>query len=433
MKTIKNKKRQKQHSMLNRRQFIKCTTSLGVAAMTHTWQTPFVFAKEKTVLRYLASGVTEFPQIAQKAKEDLGIEVIMYPTKNFQETFLKIMTQPQNFDITDIDYGIIRHFVQAGMLKTIEASRIKYLNNFVSIFTSGELAGKKLSPQGGAPFLYTFLKGPGSREFSPMPSDWMCAVPVLYNADTLGVRPDLIKRPINNWHELLNPEFSGRASIINVPGIGILDAAMAIESMGKYSYKDKGNMTRAEIDRTVNILIEAKRRGQFYDFWADFKKSVEFMASGNVVIQSMWSPAVTQIRQMGIPCIYQPLEEGYRGWCYGHAIPKTASGKKLDAAYEFINWYHSGWAGGFMNRQGYYAPVPGTAEKFMQPHEWDYWMKGKPATKDIISPEGIVIENKGTSRDGGSFEERMSRIACWNSQMDESRYLQKRWQDFINA
>jgi putative spermidine/putrescine transport system substrate-binding protein len=29
----------------------------------------------------------------------------------------------------------------------------------------------------------------------------------VYNADTLGIRPDLIKRPINSWSELLNPEF----------------------------------------------------------------------------------------------------------------------------------------------------------------------------------------------------------------------------------
>lgn len=430
---MKNKKREKQAAGINRREFIKGTASLGVTAITSGWRIPRASAKEKFVLRYLVSGVDEHPEIARKAEEDLGIKVVFYPSKNFQETFLKIMTQPQNFDIIDIDYGIIRHFVRGGMLKPIESRRIKYLDKFAPIFTQGKLAGKTLSPQGGAPFLYTFLKSSKAPEFSSKPSDWMCSIPLVYNADTLGIRPDLIKRPIRNWHELLNPDFAGRAAIIDVPGIGILDAAMAIESMGKKTYKDKGNMSRAEIDQTIKVLIDAKRRGQFFDLWADFKKSVAFMSSGKVVIQSMWSPAVTQVRQMGIPCIYQSMEEGYRGWCYGHSIPKTVTGKKLDMVYEFINWYHSGWAGGFMNRQGYYAPVPETAEKFMAPYEWDYWMKGKPASKDIISPKGIVIEKKGTVRDGGSFEERMSRIACWNSQMDESRYLQKRWQDFVNA
>ena len=69
----------------------------------------------------------------------------------------------------------------------------------------------------------------------------------------------------------------------------------------------------------------------------------------------------------------------------------------------------------------------------MEAYEWDYWMRGKPAAKDIVSPDGIVIEHKGTVRDGGSFEQRMSRIACWNAQMDEGRYLQKRWRDFLDA
>jgi len=29
------------------------------------------------------------------------------------------------------------------------------------------------------------------------------------------------------------------------------------------------------------------------------------------------------------------------------------SGPKLDWAYEFVNWYLSGWAGAYLNRQGY--------------------------------------------------------------------------------
>jgi putative spermidine/putrescine transport system substrate-binding protein len=27
----------------------------------------------------------------------------------------------------------------------------------------------------------------------------MTLIPTIYNADTLGIRPDLIGRPINNW------------------------------------------------------------------------------------------------------------------------------------------------------------------------------------------------------------------------------------------
>src|SRR5687767_15199937 len=41
----------------------------------------------------------------------------------------------------------------------------------------------------------------------------------------------------------------------------------------------------------------------------------------------------------GIACTYQPLKEGYRAWAAGFGLPKTVSGKKADAAYDFINWF----------------------------------------------------------------------------------------------
>ena len=69
------------------------------------------------------------------------------------------------------------------------------------------------------------------------------------------------------------------------------------------------------------------------------------MASGEVVVQSMWSPAVTAVRARGIPCYYVPLKEGYRAWASGLGLMKHLSGMKLDAAYDYINWHQSGWQG----------------------------------------------------------------------------------------
>ena len=259
----------------------------------------------------------------------------------------------------------------------------------------------------------------------------MTLIPTVYNADTLGIRPDLIKRPINNWSELLNPEFKGKASILNIPSIGIMDAAMVVESMGEYKYPDKGNMTKKEIDLTMKILTEAKKAGQFRAFWSDFNESVNLMASGEVVIQSMWSPAITAVRTKGIPCVYQPLKEGYRAWAAGFGLPSTLKGKKLDAAYEFINWFLSGWAGAYLNRQGYYSAVLSTAKKYMEPYEWAYWMEGKPASRDIKSPGGSLLAKKGEVRDGGSYNARMGGVACWNAVMDENKYMVRKWNQFI--
>ena len=105
----------------------------------------------------------------------------------------------------------------------------------------------------------------------------------------------------------------------------------------------------------------------------------------------------------------------------------------LDAADEFINWYLSGWTGAFLNRQGYYTAVLDTAKKNMTADEWGYWMEGKPAQGDIVSPTGEKIESAGAVRDGGSFVERMGHVSVWNTVMDEDRYMVRKWNEFIAA
>jgi putative spermidine/putrescine transport system substrate-binding protein len=147
----------------------------------------------------------------------------------------------------------------------------------------------------------------------------------------------------------------------------------------------------------------------------------------------MWSPAITAVRTQGIPCIYQPLKEGYRAWAVGFALSAATKGYQADVCYEFINWYLSGFVGGHLNRQGYYSAVPSTAKEYMAAYEWDYWMLGKPATQDIMAPDGKKLAGAGEVRDGGSFEERMGGVACWNATMDENRYMVRKWNEFVAA
>jgi putative spermidine/putrescine transport system substrate-binding protein len=206
-----------------------------------------------------------------------------------------------------------------------------------------------------------------------------------------------------------------------------------VEATGTYKYPNKGNMTKAEIDLTTKFLTDAKKAGQFRAFWKDFNESVNPMASGETVIQSMCSPAVTAVRSKGIRCIFQPLNEGYRSWASGFAVSKGVTGPKADLAYEFVNWFLDGWAGAYLNRQGYCSAVLETAKANMEPYEWAYWMEGKPAEKDIKAPAGTLLEKVGSSRDGGSYDDRMGAVACWNAVMDENDYMVRKWNEFIAA
>lgn len=416
---------------LTRRQMLK-TTAAGAAATAFVAKAPAIHAAEDKVLRYLGTAVNQSADIAAKVKEDLGITIEYIPVTT-DEVTKRIVTQPNSFDVVDSEYFSLKKLMPSGNLLGMDATKIKEFDNITTAFTKGEIAGKKIGDQGTAPKKVFYLEGQKSTTFASEPTQWVTLIPTVYNADTLGIRPDLIGRPIKNWSELLNPEFKGKASILNIPSIGIMDAAMVVESMGEYKYPDKGNMTKDEIDMTMKIMTEAKKAGQFRAFWSDFNESVNLMASGEVVIQSMWSPAVTAVRSQGINCVYQPLEEGYRAWAAGFGLPSTIKGKKEELAYEFINWFLSGWAGAYLNRQGYYSAVLSTAQANMEAYEWDYWMLGKPAAQDIMSPSGQKLAAKGEVRDGGSYEDRMGGIACWNAVMDENKYMVRKWNEFIAA
>ena len=422
---------------LSRRDLLKRGSAVALGAAIGSQDItgfPTIWAQniKNVTLRQFGTGVSNINEIAIRAKEDLGITLEM-TALDTNATAQRVVTQPKSFDIADIEYFTLKNVWPSGNLQPMDISKLKHFDKIVGIFKDGRLTPSSKIAQGTAPHTVSFTDGQNSKNFSKSMTNWYTLVPTIYNADTLGIRPDLIGRPINSWTELLNPEFKGKASILNIASIGIMDAAMVCEAMGEVQYGDKGNMTTEEIDKTMAIFTEAKKAGQFRAFWQTFDESVNLMASGEVVIQSMWSPAITAVRSKGIPCVYQPLKEGYRSWGGGLGLSRNLSGLELDAAYEYINWYLSGWVGGLLMRQGYYSAAPETSKLHMSADEWGFWFEGKAAQNDIMDPFGNKLEPKGAKRDGGSFEERMGRVECWNSVMDENRYMVRKWNEFIAA
>ncbi|WP_081162216.1 ABC transporter substrate-binding protein [Ensifer aridi] len=393
---------------------------------------PTIWAQNPITLRQFGTGVSNINAIAEKCKEDLGITLEMTATDS-DAAAQRAVTQPDSYDIADIEYWIAKKVFPTGVMQPMDVSKIKYYDKIVPLFINGKLKPDSVVAQGTAPHTVGFVDAQDSKAFAKEPTQWMTLIPTIYNADTLGIRPDLVGREISTWADIMDPAFKGKTAILNIPSIGIMDAAMIMEAMGNIKYADKGNMTKDEIDRTIDFLIKAKQDGQFRAFWKSFDESVNLMASGEVVIQSMWSPAVAAVRSKGIACKYQPLKEGYRAWGGGLGLAAHLQGAQLDAAYEYINWYLSGWVGAYLNRQGYYSAAMETAKAHMSEDEWGFWVEGKPAKGDILSPEGKVMEKAGAVRDGGSFEERMGKVACWNSVMDEDRYMVRRWNEFIAA
>jgi putative spermidine/putrescine transport system substrate-binding protein len=407
-------------------------TAIGSGAVTGF---PTIWAQniKDVVIRHAGPPVTALPAIAAQATKDLGFTVQMQATES-ADLLNRLLSQSSVIDCSDISLTYMPYLVGRDIVQTIPLNKVKMWEQTIPLLTQGKYPdGREVSKQGIAPYTVIYAADADFKKFATAPTEWLSAVPTVTNADTLGIRPDLVGRPITSWADLISPEFKGKAALQDQPTVGVIDVAMAMEASGHIKYGNKGNMTKEEIDKTISTMMEIKKSGQFRSFWTTFDQSVNLMASGEVVIQSMWSPAVTAVRTRGIPCVFQPLKEGYRGWGYTLGVMKHLSGLQLDCFYEYLAWYMSGFPGAFIAREGYYSGQPSTAKKFLTEAEWDYWYAGKPAATDIVDPFGKLVEKAGRARDGGSFDERMGNIAVWNSVMEQDRYLIRRWNEFITS
>jgi putative spermidine/putrescine transport system substrate-binding protein len=425
---------------LSRRQVLKGAAAVTGAAIGSQLVTgfPTVWAQniKDVTITHIGSIYTTNPKIAEAANKDLGFKVEVQ-TLDQTTQINRMLTQPKTVDVTDFGNTSMGYFKGKDLIMAIPVKEYKHWDKTVPLFTEGKYPnGKSYSLEGYAPIKSQFWADASAKDYSLTPTDFLVGVPVMYNADTLGVRPDLVKRPITSWKELLSSDFTGKTALQDGVSVGVPDAAMALAAAGEMTYVDKGNMTRDEIDKTIAKLIEYKKAGQFRSFWTNFDQSVQLMASGEVVLQSMFAPAVTEVRTRGIDCAYKTLNEGARGWyIFQMAMKHLDSGDKLrrDCVMEYINWCNSGPNGAYFTRQGFYSSVPDLVKPLLSDNEYGYWYEGKAATADILDPFGKVMEHAGALRDGGSLWDRMGNVGIWNTLMDEDRYLNKKWQEFISA
>lgn len=428
-------KKTKKLNDLSRRDVLKgAAATAGLAAGSGVIGAPTIWAQNirDITLNHTGMSYSVLIDIARQASEDLGFKVEMSVTDH-SGLLNRMATDPNAIDVADTEIWQAKVYVPQGATQAVETSRIDLWDKITPIYTQGQFEGSEVSREGDSPFEFMYREAKDGRTFHDGVTDWATFMPGVYNADTLGIRPDLIGRPVESWADLFNSEFAGKAAIQNIPTIGIMDAIMAMEAAGLQTYADRGNPTRDEIEATINQLIELKRSGHWRALWNTFDESVNLMAAGEVVIQSMWSPAVTAVRTQGINVEYVSLKEGLRGWGNGLALMGHLDGLKLDAAYEYLNWYLSGWMGGFIAKQGYYISVPETARNFLTDNEWGFFYGGQAATDTITSPTGEVTNQPGEVRDGGSYEQRFKEVAVWNNLMDEADFLFTKWNEFNAA
>lgn len=422
--------------MINkRRDFLKKSAQLGLGTVATLGFPNILNAKQKKItIKVLGTHVTLQEEIRLQAQKDLGINIEFYPGGS-AEVLLNASTDPSSFDIYEQWSNSIKILWDANTIAPIEIDKLKYWNEINTLSKEGKISPNARYGAGDCPYKMLYTQKDGTLGSSP--TNTISFMPYVHNVDSFGYNSAIIPKGIpyktESWGWLLDKEYHGKVAIVNAPTIGIFDLALAAKAQGLIDFNNIGNMTRQEIDKLFEIIIKYKQDGHFRGVWTSVPDSVEMMYSGEVNIESMFSPAASTLRSKGIPCIYAAPKEGYRAWQGVMCLSKNTQGPQKEAAYAFMNWWLSGWAGAFVARQGYYISNPNRSKKFMSQAEWDYWYMGKSAAETLKGTNRKDIIFQGDIRSGGSYINRFENIAVWNSVMDNYEYTLGKWHEFVEA
>lgn len=402
--------------------------SAAAVAAPHVQRAP-------VTLRVLGTSVTLLESIRQRAREDLGINLIFTVLDGVAAQRAGVLA-PNSFDIYDQWFHNVDFVWPANAIQPIDLNRIHHWSTINDLPKTGRLTPHAPLGAGGNPVDRLYVQPDGS--CGPRPSERITMLPVSHNVDSYGYRLDMLPKGLDiereSWAWLLDERWRGMVSLQNDSAIGAIDAALAAQAAGLVHIEDIGNLSVAEIDTLIDCLISRKRQQHFRTFWSNQDQASSDMVRGRVGIESLWSPAMTNLKQRQIRVRMASPKEGYRAWYGGISISRGVQGRTLDAAYDYLNWWLSGWPGAVMARQGYYISNPELTRSHLSTAEWDFWYEGQPAAHGLPGPDGPGdMIHRGEVRDGGDYSTRMSRIAVWNTVMDEHNYLVRRWNDFMSA
>ncbi len=137
---------------VSRRTLLQGSAALaGLAGTDVVTGFPAVHAAGPVSLRYLGTAVNQSTDIAKKVKEDLGITIEYVPVTTDVVT-KRIITQPDSFDLVDVEYFSLPSLVPSGSLVGMDAKKIKLADEITTVLSKGVINGKKIGSQGTAPF-----------------------------------------------------------------------------------------------------------------------------------------------------------------------------------------------------------------------------------------------------------------------------------------
>ena len=321
--------------------------------------------------------------------------------------------------------------------QAVEIAKIKNWGKLTPLYTEGTFAGKEVSRQGDSPFEFMYrdaIDGNDLRQTARPSGRLSC--PGVYNADTLGIRPDLVGREITSWADLHLARLQGQDGDPEHPDQrhhGRDHGAARRPACVKYG--DKGNPTQEE-------LTADHRQADRAEEGRPLPRAVEHLRREREPDgrPARWSSSrcgrrpSPRSRRRASSASTSRSRKAIAAGATASALMAHLEGIKLDAAYEYLNWYNSGWVGGFIAKQGYYSANAETAKAAPDRERARLLLRGQGGDRRHHQPDRREDQlGRRHARRRLLRGALLARSAVWNNLMDEAEFLYAKWNEFNAA
>jgi len=395
---------------------------------------PSAAIHRQRTLRVLGTEISLIEVVRRRAIADLGFN-IEFEVLDFPTCQRKAALEPEAYDVYDQCFHNLAIVWFWGALQPIDTTSLRSWDDVSPLTKAGGVDKYASRGFGDAPMNKLYVQPDHS--LGPEETRYIAMLPTVHNFDSFGYDTRYFNtdgRERESWAMLFDPRVKGKLALVDEPAIGLFDAALAAEAMGALRFEDIGNMNPTELAALFSFLKGKREEGFVQGCWRTSQQAAKLFARGDVTIQSMWSPAYNELGEASAFVREAVPAEGYRAWHGGLSLARHACGPTLRMAYEYMDWWLSGWPGAVMARQGYYISAPSAVMDHLSAEEWSYWYEGHEAGRDLLGVDNeTVVVRRGSRRSGGSYLERARRIALWNTVMDEHNYATRAWTRFVSG
>jgi spermidine/putrescine transport system substrate-binding protein len=305
------------NSHLSRRTILKSLAALGVSYSVmpllsnaakaanevhyHTWSG----YDSKELLKSYIDKYGGMPEVSHIASEE--------------ESFTKMKTGWAPDLIHPGNYNV-RKFLDAGLIKPIDTSRLKNWNDIIEGVRTDDSC---------------FMDG----------AQYM--IPTEYGNSSIIYRKDLVDKSFAenpSWAILYDEKYKGRLANYETAAAVVQCAALVLGYSNIYDLNDE---QLAEVKK-----LASKQRDMLRMYWSDATQLEQAIASGEVVAAYGWNASLVNLKKQGIDVEMAVPKERMFTWIAGFTMHKKV--KNEDAAYDLIDAWSSAESGAWlMENYGY--------------------------------------------------------------------------------